>query len=486
MLPSAQITKIDGQTGVVRPSAEGVLAIVAASEKGDLDIASSFARTELAIDEFGYGPLTEDAAYVMPVSGKPVVLVRTDASTTAAYGAITGGGAGAGGTSVITAAATEPLDEFDVLVEFLTAGTIGVAGITYRYSLDGGTNYSKTLALGTANTLTIPDTGVALALAAGTIVVPRSVSFLTTAPSPTDVELPDSLEALRVTSSPWDAVYIDGESEAATVTIVDLFLKALNARGKFPIAFLNARRRGAAETEAAYKDALAIIFDAAASTDIIVAADVGDVASPIRGITQPRPAGLAVAARVMKIPLGRDPAYVADGPVPGFFITDARNNPKYHDESKYPGLDDLRLATLRTFDGKEGTYITNAPILSSSGSDYVYVQHARVINRGCEIAFQVLTGQLSVGVDKAQKPGPAGQRYIAEKDAQRIEELVNSQIGRELVATGQVADMKFTLSRTDDISSNAGATLTGTVQSVALGYVKKFTVTAGFVKQIGA
>src|SRR5687768_16259656 len=110
MRPSVEITKVDGQTGVVRPSAIGVLAIIAASETGDLNVATSLARTALAQQEFGDGPLTEYAAYVMPVSQKPVVLVRTDATTSGAYGTITGGGAGAGGTSVITAGITEPLD----------------------------------------------------------------------------------------------------------------------------------------------------------------------------------------------------------------------------------------------------------------------------------------------------------------------------------------------------------------------------------------
>ncbi len=167
---------------------------------------------------------------------------------------------------------------------------------------------------------------------------------------------------------------------------------------------------------------------------------------------------------------------------PQFQILDTRSLPKYHDEAGYPGLDALRIATLRTWDSEEGTYITNAPVLSPSGSDYVYVQHVRTINRGCEIAFQILARALSRGVAKNPKPGPNGERYIAEGAALRIEAAVNVAMRSELA--GQVDDIEFTMSRTDDISSNQGAIGTGKVESVSLAYFKHFAVTAGFVKSI--
>src|SRR5262249_19548899 len=153
-----------------------------------------------------------------------------------------------------------------------------------------------------------------------------------------------------------------------------------------------------------------------------------------------------LAARLMKIAFGRDAAYVADGPVPGAQLSDSRGNPNHHDENFYPGLDALRLVTLRTFDRKQGVYITNANVISSAGSVFVYAQHFRVMNRACEIAFDVLSEQLSRGIHKNPKPGPLGQIYIAEEDAQAIESLVTASL-QELI--GQVTDLKFKLSRTD-------------------------------------
>lgn len=416
----------------------------------------------------------------MAVAGKPTLLIRSDASIDGDYSAITKTGSG---TATITAGGSDPVDDFDVVVEFPAGGTVGAAGITYRYSLNGGKTFSKVFALGVEESLMIPGTGISLELGTGTIAAKQRVMFTTTGPANQNDDLPDALEALRVTSSPWDAALIDVEADDETVAICDLFLEELaSKRGKFRTIVLTARPRGASETPAQYKEALDATFDAAASTDVLVCADRADVVSLIRGISTARPTGLFVAARGMKIPIGRDAAYVNDGPLKGAKITDDRGNPKHHDESNFPGLDDLRLTTLRTFDGFPGVYITNARLLSPTGSDYVYWQHARVINRACEIAWQVLTQQLSLGVKADETPGPNDERYIAEESAQLVEGLANDAIRRELGA--QADDLLFRLSRTDDISSNEGAEINASLEVVSLSYVKKWKVAAGYTKAI--
>ncbi len=421
----------------------------------------------------------------MAWTGKPIVAVRAEHSTEGAYGAVTTTGAG---TSAITAGATEPVDAFAIVVDFPVAGTIGIAGIQYRYSIDGGETFSRRTALGIANTITIPDTGATLALGAGTILAGEVAKVTTTAPALTNADLPAALEALRVTSSPFEAVYLDLEADDDTVGVVGPWLVEMNKRGRYPVVYLTARPRDidGEETEAEYKDALDALLSSVANIDVIIGADLGDLASPVRGISRAYPAGFFAAARTTSLRYGVDPAYVALGPLPGVRITDDRGNPKYHDENLFPGLDELRATSLRTFDGEgmEGVYLTNVNLVAPGGSDYVFVQHARTLNRGCEIAHQILTKQLSRGVRKSPTVGTGGERYIAETDAQDLEGLVNAQLSRELVTPGEVDDIRFSLSRTDDIRSNAGATLTGRLENVSLGYAKVFDVTAGHVTEI--
>lgn len=480
MIPRVRILRQDGNTGVVRPGSVGILAIVAAAAAGEFNQAASHNDQSLAKAEFTWGPLTEFAAYVMPETQSPVLLVRADHSTPGGYGSITK----VGGTAVATAGATEPYDAFDVLVTFLVGTTTvgSVSGATYNYSLDGGKTKSKVFALGTDDDIVIPDTNITIELGTGTIVAGETLAFKTTRPLATNADLTDSLEALRTTSSPFEAVLIDVEADDDTVAAVATWLLELNKSGKYPTVFLTCRPMAVDETESEYKDALDVIFAAAACVDVVVCADEADMVSVFRGISQARPAGLSVAARAMAVDIGVEPAFVELGPLTGVKITDARGNSHHHNEDKFPGLDDLRLTALRTIEGYEGVYITNTNLLSPSGSDFVFLPHARTMNRAASIAWQVLTKQLSRGVTKNPTSGPAGERYIADHAAVLLESLVQDAIDPAL--KGKVDDIKFSMLRTDNIASNQGASLSCKLESVALAYVKEFVVSIKYVKQI--
>lgn len=484
-LPTVDITKTDGNTGVVKPGATGILAIIAPSQQGTVNLASAYASATQAKTYFGVGLLVEAAAWDMDRSGNSVVLVRATASTAGAYGTIDD--SGVAGTSVITAGAPVPLDDYaNVTFLFLTGGTVGTTGITYKYSLDG-ISFSATTALGTANTITIPNSGVGIALAAGTIVANDVVTFNTTGPHLTNSDLVDALEALRVTTLPFESILVGTPVTGTMFDTAAAWRLARDGEGRYYNFVENTvLRNPGTQTEAQYKTALDAAFNSHADTGTVLAADGFDAASGLTGLVQPRPLAMDVAAAGMSVALGVDVAAVALGNRVGVVIDDGAGNPKYHNEQIYPGLDDDRFTTTRTFLGDgapNGTFITDANLFSPSGSDYVYWQHIRCMNRACSIAKQLLTQKLSSGVGKeTRKIGNANVVTIAEEDAREIEDTVTAAVQKDL--KGQVADAKFTLSRTDDISSNAGATLNGFLDLVALAYIKKFLVQARFQKTI--
>jgi hypothetical protein len=481
MVPKTGFRKVDGRTGVVRPGAVGVLAIIAAATSGTMNSAASYTEPADIKTRHGACRLHEFGATVLPQTAKPIVGVGVDASTDGAYSAITTTN---GGTSVATAGAAKPVDALNVVIQFLTGATIGEAGATYKYSLDGGKTFSKVTALGTANNILIGDTGVQVAFAAGTVLATTKLEFTTTQPKITNADLPAALEALRLTTLPFDAVLVDMEADADTVALCDTWLKALAAKGRAKTVVLNARPQAADEDATEYRDALAAIFAAAESTDVLVCADRCDMPSDVRGVSMVRPFNLPVAIRGMQVGIGVDVAYVEVGALDGVSILDERSNPKYHNEDRTPGLDDLRLVVPRTIDGFVGVYVNNPNLLSPTGSDFVYWQHARCANRGIEIAYQIFTKQLSRGVRKNPEPGPNGERYIAESEAKLLEELANAQIFLELVQPGAVDDMRVVLKRTDDIRSNAGAKIRGAIEIVSLGYVKEWDFEVGYVTAI--
>lgn len=480
MIPNAKVTKLDGQTGVVTPGARGICAIIAPCSAGVANQPAGYAKAGLALTDFNYGILTDAAAYVMAEAGKSVVLVKGTASTAGTSGAVVFTGTG---TSVATQTGV-PIDDFAVLVKIVAGGTRGVDGITYTESLDGGVTVSAVKALGLATSITIPNSGVIVSLAAGTLVAGDTIAVPTTGPRMSTADVSTALEALRLSALPWEMVMVLGhDATATTVTILDTWLSTREAEGRFRGFLCNARPRSTGETEAAYLTAMTTAFGASASIRGCVGADGGDLPSALAGraIVQKRPTALALGARLMGINYGVDAAYVSDGPVAGFALADARGNPNHHDEYLYPGLDAQRLVTLRTFDRKAGTFITNANTIASSGSDYVWAQHIRTMNRACEIAYDVLTGQLSRGVGSNPKHGPTGQVYIAEEDAQRIEALVNQSLNE---LRGQVTDLRYVLSRTDDIGANGPVTLTGQVLVDSLAYVKEFATNASFTRSL--
>jgi hypothetical protein len=480
-IPIAKVTKLDGATGVVKPSSKGIIAIIAPSEKGTANQAAMYSKASIALNDFGYGALTDDAAYIMAVSGNPVVLVKGTASTAAANGTVAHTGAG---SSVVTATGT-PLDDFNAVATIVNGGTIGVTGITLTYSLDGGVTTSAVQALGTATAFTVPNSGVTFSFAAGTVLAGQVEAFATTGPKMNNSDLVTALEALRISALPWEMVLVTGhDATATTVTTLDTWLSAREAEGRYRGFICTAVARTSAQTEAQYATAMNTAFSAAASIRGCVCADVGDVVSalPGRGITQPRPVGLALAARVADIDYGVDPAFVQVGPVSGFALADSQRQPEPPRREHVPGAS-TRSGWSRCDRSiaRRGRFITNANVISSQGSDYVWIQHVRTMNRACELAFDVLTQQLSVGVHKNPKTGSGGEVYIAEEDAQRIEQLVNQSL-TEL--RSQVSDLRFSLSRTDNIGANGPVTLNGALKVSPLAYVKEFDTNASFVRTI--
>jgi hypothetical protein len=481
MIPQVTLTKANGNTGVVRPTDLGILALVASSYTGTQNQPAQYTRPEDVQTDFGPGRLPSFSAYVLAETGNPVLAVKPATATPGAYGSITQTSTGTVATSDVTIL---PYDEWNVVLACTSGGTVGTGPISYTYSLDGGVTTSAVQALGTATSITIPNTGVKVNLTSALWKTGETISFTTTPPYATTTDLTNTLEALRTTKLPWDGMLIDAIATSTIVSQLDTWLAARELEGVYRFAVVNVRRRNAGETEAQYLTALQSVLGSTTSDRVVVCADGADMVEFFQGVDIPRPTSLYVASRAEAQDIAVEPAYVALGPLDNCSIDDVRGNPKYHDEQIYPGLDALRLTTLRSFPRQTGVFICNTNLISSPTSDYQLLPHLRVMNRACEIAYQVLTTQLSKGVAKSPKVGPNGARYISEPDAARIEGLVNAALRKEM--KNRVTDIAYVMRRDDDISSNAGATITGDLQIVDLAYVKRFKTVASFVKAIAA
>jgi hypothetical protein len=481
-LPSLSYSRADGNTGAARSAPIGIFAIIAASASGTAATPTSLTTKAQALTSFGHGELAEDAAYMLDVGRKPVVGCKVAASAPGTYGAFTTTGAPGVSPSVITAGVTTPLDRFRVVVEFLTAGTIGVTGIKYRESLDGGSTYGAPQALGTATSIVIADTGVTLLLAAGAIAAGEKVSFSTVGPLATLADITTCLDALAATSLAYEAILIGSvEADATIINGVRTLVAGYMASGLSKRVIINVRPYDLESEDAQdYIDDLEIISDAARTgTRVDVCADGGFLPSPIRGISMWRPTSLALAARIAKISLGTDAAYVADGPVDGFSITEDGEAVCW-DEATTPGLDDLGFVTLRTFARRAGCFIGNPRVFSPIGSDFVFDQQERCMCVAEERSYDFLTEELSSKKRKDPALGPGGEVYLLEADVAELEQKGTLDLKARLA--GEVDDVRLVLSRVDDVGAASGAIVTASVEISSLVYLKGFAVTSRFVR----
>ena len=141
--------------GAVEPQ-DGVFWVIGMSSSGPFTPFTTSSASDLK-GTFGHGDGVEAALYALNNETRQITFLRIDPTdaTAGAYGPITVTYQGAGFTATGDVLAP-PADDTNPVVQFLTGGTIGTTGITYRYSLDGGNKYSGTRELGTATSISLP------------------------------------------------------------------------------------------------------------------------------------------------------------------------------------------------------------------------------------------------------------------------------------------------------------------------------------------
>lgn len=143
--------------------AAGVFAMLGISSAGDVDTPTLVTADTQPATTFGYGPLPIAAATVAGYSRQAVVMVRLTEADPGEYGDVTLTGTG----TVVPVADddVEPYDSHEVYILFGKGGTLGTAGIDYKWSLDGGRTFpSGRLPLGAATNITIDEANVSIDL----------------------------------------------------------------------------------------------------------------------------------------------------------------------------------------------------------------------------------------------------------------------------------------------------------------------------------
>jgi Protein of unknown function (DUF2586) len=469
--PQVTLTELDGALGVLPPSAGKLLALVGPATAGPINTPATYGRVPNLISTFTSGPLVEAAAYFVETFGRPVIVVRTAASTAGVAGAVDS--TGKTGTSVITLTGT-PVDDQDVEVRFLTGGTIGVTGITFQYSLDGGRTWSAVINLGTATTYAVPGSGVTLNFAAGTIIAADQVSAHLTAPAWSTSELGAGVDALAASAASWEMLEVVGPIDGNAIDSLELKFAAMQAAGKYRSWRGNTRIPNDGESEATYLAAMNTAFSSKVTTFGGLCAGGCKLTSSVSGRKYRRPISYVVAAREAAVSEEINIAALNTGALKGVSIRDANGNPDEHDESNNPGLDDARFTVLRTWDNEPGVYVNRPRLFSSPSSDFQLMPHRRVMNLGHSALRTYFTRRLNSPILVAKATG-----FILEEEALEIEAGAMAILRDVLLAKPKASATLFALARNDNLLSTK--TLTGDMRVVPLAYPEFITLTVGFI-----
>lgn len=476
--PSVDFTQLDGALGIVPPGTADVAVVIAPATGGPFNTPAAFANKEDVQTNYLGGVAVELAAYLLKTPNRAVIVIRSDVTTEGAYGDVNADDVD--GTCVPAADVTShPIDEYEPRFLIVNGGTVGVDGITYQWSLDNGRSYSAVTALGTANSIMIPDSGVKFTLGAGTLLAGDTWWCRTTPPKESSAQLQAALDALKATSLEWDFFVLGNVIDAAGIAIADTFLAAIWELGLHKSAFVSVRGKNIGETENQYRDALSIIRDAASSIFVSVCADYARTMSGVNSRQYRRPTAWVAAQRACSSKIVDSArtsiAEVKLGPLPSDVqIRDVNGNPVEHDEWLNRTLDDMGYLTLRTFPKRKGVYITKDRVFAPTGSDFTRRTYRCCINHAADGLLPYLEERLESPIVCDAKTG-----YISKIEANDIEEGGKSALQTAIGEGPSCSGFTFTVSRTDNVLSTSR--LRTKCRIVPLFYPDNIGVEIGFV-----
>ena len=399
------------------------------------------------------------------------------------------------GTCIITPSGI-PNDEYYIKLLVITGGTRGTAGITFRLSLDAGRNYGPVIALGTATTYLISETGVTLNFSAGTLVAGDYVTIGCVAPATDAAGIVACLTALQASPyaiSGWGSMHITGYFTGADASTINTALDSLAEDYVFTRSIITARDAsppaiygGTGEDETTWITALQTSYSATSAKRICATGGHYNMPSAypnsVGGSPRyRRPLSYALAAREVTIPPQRHAGRVRDGSLANVVVDptlDPTDGFIYHDERLQAGLNSARFASARTRIGLPGYYIVQPNLMSPVGSVFTILPLGLVMDVACKIVHQV--GQQEINSDiRLNKNGT-----IYENEALAIENTLHGNIKSSMIDTSMISSATVTINRTNNILATSIVKITVTI--VSRGYILEEQVEIGYQNPFAA
>lgn len=388
-----------------------------------------------------------------------------------------------------------PAGDYVGIIEITTGGAVGAA--VFRWSIDGGATWTSGVT--TAATVALGTTGLTANFSAGSYVAADTYSWTTLAYAANDqyyvdvecaawnaADLADAYAALGGSAEWRFAVAItskgcgDATAHALLVTAQEAHLTTLANASKFRRAMIAAEQFDVPANTAA--DAANAATVVTAFSNITATRQLVAYGSIRRATTKPFPgyafpvvhAVEAFAAQATAALPSTDLKRVESGPL-------AAVQRIFHDEAEVPTLlDNVKVSTLRTWEGRDGFYVTQGRLKSPQGSDFTHWPRGIVMDIACETVHQLQIGLIGRGF----RLNPDGTLH--ELDAIRWEEEIAPALVAQLLTPrnaegfdGHITDLRYRISRTHNV--RATGVIISSVGILPLGYADYVETELGFV-----
>lgn len=479
-----------GQTIVVRDGGIGLSAlgtifplVIGVTSAGTASTLYFSTNQNSLKDTLGQGPAVELALPVITEKGGVLVL-KTPASTAGAAGAVTKT-AFSTSTGTITLAGAA-YDAYQIKIRIKFTGALGVG--RFDYSLDqlgDEPTYSEEITIPSGGTYAIPGTNITATFVpgAGPIIFEAGDSHVSvcTAPQYTTADLSTAWTALLLALGQYvvEECYFTGRSASAAAaatmaaTIATL-MSSLEARKRWARAMMDC----GADTSANVITSI-VPF---ANNRVGVCFGLADVPTlnARAGWGVPRVSVChALSERAAGCDLSENLGRVASGSLRVLKILNDEGVSQAFIESH-------KINTLRTYDGEPGIFSTNGYLKSAAGSDFLYWDWGRVIDRICRVIYSEQQKWLL----KKVRVLTDGTGRIDPRDAVRIEMAVRSALKDEILDAINIEGFKGHVSGLEylvDLNNNVLSTrqLKSTCRAVPLPPIESFATDIGFTSAIG-
>lgn len=439
-------------------------------------------------DGFGQGPLIDAAALYIAQTKKSCYIGKVAQNAAGTMGSVTKTAAGAG-TGTVADNSSAPVNKLDVVIIITTTGTVAGTSFRYKYSTDGGNNYSA-IQSGAAS-VSLGTTGIALTFADGGgpttgFIAGDVFTFSTVAPTFSTSGLTTAVTAMindqniRVRRI---HVVAPGGGSSFHATAITLAGTTGPASYKYFRVLEDSDDLAAGPESVSTWQAGVLADFATQSNRCVVIAGFQQTILPVQqdGINQQRnvPISWVVGARIASLDLVEDPgkAPSIDGPLQNIVVDSAY--PIRQDGRLYTAFEGFGITYGQSYIGLDGLYCAGGFTRIANSTDVYYrLGRCQVIDYVCEVAYLASLAYINVQIP-AKSDGT-----IAEQAAQAIEADFNKKIADAVVNTSpqRVSPPEdgvfFTVDRTNNIVTTEQ--LKGTLSLLPVGYVGTVSLTVGY------